>query len=117
MKAILTPIKDHLRFAVTIIVILFSFVSLNAQLDGTYRLGPADSSNVDFTSWSELADTLNSDGINDSVVINVLPHNYEDVHITFTNVTGTAADKWIVFQSSTGDSSDVSLSYNYPNNA
>lgn len=114
MKATVIFTRNPLRTAFIAIAVLFCFASLNAQLAGTYRIGPPDSTNLDFTSFGEIADTLNKSGISDSVVINILPGTYTGVHITIDTVDGAAADKWVVFQSSTGDSTDVTLSYNYP---
>lgn len=96
-------------------MLLFS-INLNAQLAGTYKLHP-DSVGADFRTFAEVADTLMKSGVSDSVIINILPGVYTDVHIEIDTIEGTGPDKWVVFQSSTLDSTDVTLSYVFPNNS
>ena len=92
-------------------------MSLNAQLAGTYFIGPQDSVRADFNTFAEVADTLRAVGISDSVIFNVLPSLYSDVNITINTIAGADADNQVVFQSYTGDSNDVTLSFNYVDQA
>ena len=64
---------------------------------------------ADFHSFAEVADTLNSDGITGPVVFNILPHFYPEARFTLDTINGADADNQIVFQSSTGDSTSVTL--------
>ncbi len=96
------------------LVTTLSILSLTgfAQLAGTYYIGPADSARADFNSFAAVADSLNTSGISDSVIFNILPGRYQ-VHIQLNDIVGADGNNQIVFQSSTGDSTDVIIDYNY----
>ncbi|KPK84587.1 MAG: hypothetical protein AMS27_09460 [Bacteroides sp. SM23_62_1] len=109
--------KDIKAVFVTGLFILFSSAGFT-QLNGTYKIGPADSLDADFHSFAEVADTLNAtSGIDGPVVFNVLPGEYKEVHIVLKEIIGASGTNTITFQGSTGDSTDAKLTYTYPNDA
>ena len=76
-------------------------------LNGTYNIGPS----YDIKNFTEAIDTLtNGCGITGAVIFNVESGTYNE-HISIPEIIGASATNTITFQSASGDSSDVILSY------
>jgi len=80
--------------------------SAKAQLSGTYAIGSGD----DFETFQEAVDSLLSQGVNGPVTINVDAGTYNE-QISITEISGASETNTITFQSASGDSSDVMLTY------
>jgi len=91
---------------VTCIVSLLLSGASYAQLSGTYQIGTGD----DFESFQEAVDSLLSQGVNGQVTINVDAGTYDE-QVSITEISGASETNTITFQSASGDSSDVVLTY------
>ena len=78
----------------------------NSPLNGNYSIGTAG----DFISFTEAVDSLISLGVNDAVIFNVVSDTYTE-HISIPEIIGASETNTITFQSVSGDSTDVILSY------
>ena len=79
-----------------------------ASLSGIYTIGGAT---PDFTSFAQAVEALHNGGVVDDVVLNVRNGTYTE-QVLINQIQGAAADKTITFQSESGDSSLVKLTFN-----
>ncbi|MFC1731204.1 right-handed parallel beta-helix repeat-containing protein, partial [candidate division KSB1 bacterium] len=77
------------------------------MMNGTYTIG---GSSPDFTSFTAALQGLISCGISGAVTFNVAPGAYNE-QLTIASIPGTSATNTVTFQGTTGDSTDVILSY------
>jgi hypothetical protein len=78
----------------------------NSPLHGTYTIG----STGDFQTFNEAIDTLISLGISDAVTFNVENSTYNE-QVIIPAINGVASNSTITFQSASGDSTNVVLTY------
>ncbi len=78
----------------------------NSPMHGTYTIGATG----DFHSFNQAVDSLISLGINDDVTFNVQSGTYNE-QVYLPGVAGESEQNTITFQSVSGDSSDVVLTY------
>ncbi len=76
-------------------------------LAGTYIIGPSSS---DFLNFTEAVNSLKNAGIDGPVIFNVQSETYTE-QISIPEITGASETNTITFQSQTGDSTDVILTY------
>lgn len=81
--------------------------NLNAALNGTYTIG---GTTPDFDSFTEAINTLMQGGISGSVIFKVRPGTYNE-QLTIGNISGSSSTNPILFESETGDSTSVVVSY------
>jgi len=74
---------------------------------GTYTVGGV---NPDYPTIADAANALSSSGICGPVVFNIRPGTYNQ-QVILDNVAGTSASNTIIFQSESGDSTDVVMQY------
>ena len=77
-----------------------------AQLNGTYTIG----SGGDYSTLTAAAAALNANGVNGPVTFDILPGTYTE-QVTFDYIPNSNENNPVVFQSQTGDSSDVVIQY------
>lgn len=80
--------------------------SMSVNLVGNYTIG----SGGYFASVDTVVNLLNTVGIGDNVVFNILPGTYE-TRLIINAITGSGFDKTVTFTSSTGDSTSTILHY------
>ena len=95
------------RFALTLGVIACSALSTFAQLTGTYTIG---GSIPDYTTFTLAVADLAAVGVSGPVVFDVRDGTYPE-QISIAAVTGASATNTITFQSESGDSTAVILTY------
>jgi len=78
----------------------------NSPLNGTYTIGATG----DFLTFTEATDSLISLGVNDAVVFNIESGTYTE-QVVIPEITGTSETNTIIFQSASGDSTDVKLTF------
>ena len=78
-----------------------------ASLHGTYTIG---GTTPDFSTFNEAAFALNNGGIIAAVTFNARSGTYNE-QVSIYNVEGTSATNTITFQSESGDSTDVIITY------
>ncbi|NOY37966.1 MAG: hypothetical protein GXO83_10385 [Chlorobi bacterium] len=83
------------------------FTGTGTPLSGTYTIG---GTSPDFTTFTSAVDSLNAVGIASSVVFNVRDGVYNE-QIRINPVAGADASNTVTFQSQSGDSTTVTLSY------
>ena len=83
------------------------FTGAGSPLNGTYTIG---GTSPDFSNFSEAVDSLNKGGISGPVVFNVRDGNYTEQFEIYP-VTGSSVTNTVTFQSESGDSSAVNLSF------
>ena len=83
------------------------FTGAGTALAGTYTIGGGG----DFATFSEAVDSLNNVGILSSVLFNVADGYYEE-QISILPIAGTDASNTVTFQSASGNSSKVEISFN-----
>ncbi|MCD4692268.1 MAG: hypothetical protein K8R79_05100, partial [Calditrichales bacterium] len=79
---------------------------VTAQLSGTYTIGVGG----DFSTFSEAADSLHSQGISDAVVFEALSGEYNE-HFIINYVSGVSSENTITFQSQAGNTDSVLIFY------
>lgn len=79
---------------------------VTAQLSGTYTIGVGGN----FTTFSEAADSLHSQGISAAVVFEVLSGEYNE-HFVIHTVSGVSEANTITFQSQAGNTDSVLIFY------
>jgi len=84
---------------------------LYAALNGTYTIG---GSSPDFNSFSDAVNILNNGGILGNVIFNVRNGIYTE-RVKINSYPGTLSSRSVVFQSESGDSTQVFLSWNTDN--
>ena len=84
-----------------------SIISCSGQLSGIYTIGD---NNSDYQTFNEAIKALNFCGVGGPVIFNVEPGLYEE-QLVVSPVTGASDINTITFQSSTGDSTSVTLFY------
>ncbi len=77
------------------------------SLFGTFTIG---GTNPDFTSIADAANALSNQGICGNVVFNIRPGTYSQ-QVILNSVRGSSASNTIIFQSESGDSTDVVMQY------
>ena len=77
-------------------------------MNGTYTIGLAS---PNYQTIQAAVDSLITNGINGDVTFNIQPGTYNE-QLTIPNISGSSNVNSILFQSSTGDSSDVVVEYN-----
>ncbi|UCG27158.1 MAG: leucine-rich repeat domain-containing protein, partial [Bacteroidales bacterium] len=82
-------------------------------LSGTYTIGP---SSTDFLTFTEAVDSLISVGVGGPVTFNVESGTYTE-QISIPEISGASATNTITFQTQSGDSTDVTLTYASPDSA
>ncbi|PCH66701.1 MAG: hypothetical protein COC01_07480, partial [Bacteroidetes bacterium] len=75
-------------------------------MSGTYTIGTAGN----FANFNEAADSLHILGVNGAVTLNVLSNTYTE-QVILRDIPGASATNSITFKSSTGDSTDVVMTY------
>ncbi|MCB8994071.1 MAG: right-handed parallel beta-helix repeat-containing protein [Bacteroidales bacterium] len=84
------------------------FTPVVTPMSGNYTIG---GTSPDFATFSDAAAGLNERGVSGPVVLNIRNGSYSE-HFDLFEISGASATNTIVFQSETGDSSLVILSYN-----
>ncbi|MCX6232596.1 MAG: GEVED domain-containing protein [Bacteroidetes bacterium] len=84
-----------------------SFYACAGALNGIYTIGGAG---ANFTTFSDAYSAMVQCGINGAVVFKVNPGTYSE-QLTFAEINGASPANTITFQSATGDSTSVILSY------
>jgi len=77
-----------------------------AQLAGNYTIGVGG----DFASFSAAADTLNSQGIAGTVILDVMSGTYIE-QFELQEISGTSFFNTVTFQSQSGNASDVNITF------
>ncbi|MCK4695338.1 MAG: hypothetical protein KAT74_06235, partial [Candidatus Cloacimonetes bacterium] len=85
------------------------FTGAGTALAGTYTIG-GTTGPTNFATFTEAVDSLNEVGISSSVIFNVADKYYEE-QISIWPIAGTDADNTVKFQSASGDSSKVEISF------
>ena len=85
--------------------------NLAMGLSGTYTIGGAS---PDFVDFNDAVDSLNMVGVAGAVVFDVRDGVYNE-QVVLTEITGTSATNTVTFQSESGDSSLVTLTYSANN--
>lgn len=80
---------------------------VKAGLSGSYTIGGAS---PDYASFTAAVNDLKAKGICDSVIFKVRSNTYIE-QIRIGKIGGTNSNAWVVFESETGDSSDVILTH------
>jgi len=94
-----------------VLTILFSGIfvgNMFAQLSGTKTI---NASGGDYSSFNAAISALTSQGVNGPVVFNVANGTYNE-QVIVPEITGASAVNTITFQSASGDSASVILTYN-----
>ncbi len=87
-------------------IILFGLLSsINIYSTKTYTIGGAG-----YLSFTVAIDSLESQGVSDTVVFNVSPGTYNE-QITIPAISGASANTPIIFRGATGDSTKVILAF------
>ncbi len=81
-----------------------------APLHGSYALG---TSTADFRTLNDVLSALEINGVSGPVIFNILPGTYTE-RLVIGKISGVSETNTVTFRSSTGDSSDVVISYGYP---
>lgn len=79
-----------------------------SPMHGTYTIGGAS---ADFSNIADAVSQLNSCGVDSNVIFNITPGTY-NTQIVLGEIVGAADTATITFQSSTLDSTDVTITYN-----
>ena len=91
----------------TIFFLFFVYVTyiplVHAQLGGTYSIGKTES---DYATFAEAVNALQTQGISAPVTFEVQPGVYEE-QINIAEINGSSNENYVLFESSTGDSTDV----------
>ncbi len=82
--------------------------TIKSGLSGSFTIGGAS---PDYASFTAAINDLKTKGICDSVIFNVRSNTYIE-HINIGSIPGSNASAWVIFQSESGDSSDVMLTHN-----
>jgi len=114
MKTTIRIFSMNLIRVIVFIFCLFFISRANAQLSGTYTINPSGGGLPNFISFDAAVSALTSQGVSGPVIINVAPGTYT-VHIVIPQITGVSATNTITFQSSSTDSTLVTLFYTYTN--
>lgn len=84
-----------------------SIFGVQASLDGIYTIG---GTGADFATFNAALATLNSYGVCGPVIFNVASGTYSE-QLSLNAISGASAVNTITFQSASGDSTDVELTY------
>jgi hypothetical protein len=87
--------------------IMVTLVGCTSPMHGNYTIGGAS---ADFASISDAVAQLNSCGVDSNVVFNINPGTYNE-QIELGEIMGAADTATVTFQSSTLDSTDVTINY------
>ena len=88
---------------------ILSISSVFAQLSGTYTIGGAD---ADFPSLESAIQTLETEGVSGPVNFKISPHeNKYFGQLKITEFPGMSSQNTVVFESATGDSTDIVIWY------
>jgi len=101
------------------LLILFLFsISLSSygQLAGTYTIGQNTNLNYDFNTISAAIDSLEQVGVSAPVIMKIDSGIYNE-QVEIHTINNTSSTNTLTFESLSGDSSDVILTYNLQNNA
>lgn len=85
------------------------FTGAGTALADTYTIG-GTTGPTNFATFTKAVDSLNEVGISSSVIFNVADKYYEE-QISILPIAGTDADNTVTFQSASGDSSKVEISF------
>ncbi|HYX07118.1 MAG TPA: Ig-like domain-containing protein, partial [Bacteroidales bacterium] len=100
-------LSKWLRRLLTVFVLLILLQSVSlAQLSGTYTIGTGG----DYTSFADVTSDLNTLGVSGPVTFNILSGTYDE-QLTVPYIPNTSEVNTVVFQSATGDSTDVVIRY------
>ncbi|MBD3224749.1 MAG: hypothetical protein GF313_08465, partial [Caldithrix sp.] len=77
-----------------------------SQLSGTYTIGAGG----DYTTFSDAADDLNTDGVTGTVTFDVISGSYNE-QFAIGGISGVSASNTVTFQAQSGDAADVTISY------
>ena len=105
--------NDTVDFNLSNDTLNFSFYGCANLLSGTYTIG---GTSPDYNNFSDAVLALSQCGINGPVTFNVASGTYNE-NIAIPAINGATSSDSIVFQSATGDSSDVILQFNAVNNS
>ncbi|MBK9286827.1 MAG: hypothetical protein IPN38_03865 [Flavobacteriales bacterium] len=81
-------------------------LTIAAQLNGVYTVNPAGGGN--YTTISAAVNALNTVGVSGPVTIRIVPGTYPE-SFTLNQINGTSATRWVWFESSTLDSTAVTI--------
>ncbi|MFC1732465.1 T9SS type A sorting domain-containing protein [candidate division KSB1 bacterium] len=96
------------KFLLVIFISMFGLSSkLDAQMMGTYTIGGGGS---DFTTLNDAVTALSQAGVGGAVTFNVAPGTYTE-QLTIGIIPGVSSTNTVTFQSSTLESTDVTISY------
>lgn len=87
--------------------VLFAIAGISQPLSGTYTIG---GSSPDYTTFTAAASALQTNGVSGPVVFNVRNGTYTE-SVYLRNISGSSPTNTITFQSESGDSSQVLLTY------
>ncbi|PKP22373.1 MAG: hypothetical protein CVU05_04100, partial [Bacteroidetes bacterium HGW-Bacteroidetes-21] len=98
--------KVLIGILVSTCILMFSNSSL-AQLNGTYTIG---GTTPDYANFTTAVSALTSSGINGPVIFNVRNGVYNE-QVSIGVISGSSAINTVTFQSETGDSNAVTMTY------
>lgn len=79
-------------------------------LAGSYTINPTQSSSAtNFRYFNEVHQQLSTCGISDSTVFYINPGIYDTILVFDYPIDGTSSNSWVIFQSATGNPSDVTF--------
>ncbi|MEX0966560.1 MAG: T9SS type A sorting domain-containing protein [Bacteroidia bacterium] len=98
--------------------LLFGFTSIMAQpLNGSYSIDAGMATGgTNYQTFNDAVSDLTANGISGNVIFNIASGTYTE-QVTIPWISGTSPTDSIIFQSATGDSTDVVLTYNASSSA
>ena len=108
IAAVTTDIDGESRSGTTPDIGADEFIATTLPLSGIYTIG---GTSPDYATFSLAAVDLNNRGVSGPVTFNVRSGGYTE-HFELFDVPGASATNTIIFQSESGDSTSVILSYN-----
>ncbi|MEX0966559.1 MAG: right-handed parallel beta-helix repeat-containing protein [Bacteroidia bacterium] len=96
-----------------VLMLLFGFTSIMAQpLSGSYSIDAGMATGgTNYQNFTDAVSDLTTNGISGNVIFNIASGTYPE-QITIPWISGSSPSDSIIFQSATGDSTDVVLTYN-----
>ncbi len=112
LKRIPNRFRKYFIFLFVSSTILFLPLISSAQLSGTYTIGTGGS----YVTFTEAANALHNNGVNGPVTFNVLSGTYNEQFV-MGKIPGAGENAAVIFQSASGDSTDVIVQYGDPDGA
>lgn len=100
---------------ITLFLLFISFSS-SGQLAGTYTIGHNTNINYDFNTISAAIDSLEQVGVSGPVIMKIDSGIYNE-QVEIHTINNTSSSNTVTFESLSGDSSDVIITYNLQNTA